>query len=109
MLAIGGMPPNLGAEYFDKDAWPQGLGIFDLTEMQWKSTYDADAAPYKTPKQIKDHIAANGTYPSSWNDDVIERWITGRGELVFSFTGNVLTIGSINDTAELNLAVVPGQ
>ena len=31
----------------------QGLGIFDMTRMEWSSGYNANAAPYKTPDVIK--------------------------------------------------------
>lgn len=51
MLTIG------GAEEFGNwqlaDPYPQGLGIFDMAELQWKDSYDADAAAYQTPQVIK--------------------------------------------------------
>jgi hypothetical protein len=75
MIVVGGIPPSILATYFTKDPWPQGLGIFDLTEMKWKDSYDADAAPYVTPQQIKDSIAANGMYPAQWDDPTLKKWI----------------------------------
>ncbi|KAL8946843.1 MAG: hypothetical protein Q9222_006819 [Ikaeria aurantiellina] len=32
-----------------KDPAKHGLQIFDLTEVQWTSQYDANAEPYKSP------------------------------------------------------------
>ena len=78
MIAVGGITPNIDESIETADPWPQGLGIFDLTEMAWKSSYDAAAGPYETPKQVKDYIAANGQYPQAWNNDLTEQWITGR-------------------------------
>lgn len=55
MLSIGGLDPNdanLGST--SKDPIAQGLQIFDLTEMRWTSGYDAGAAPYQSPKVVKD-------------------------------------------------------
>lgn len=43
MIAIGGTPPNLSLEYIEKDPWPQGIGIFDVSEMKWKDSYNPDA------------------------------------------------------------------
>ena len=50
VLSIGG---TAGLEWNDKDPAPQGLQLFDMTEMKWKDSYDADAAPYERPAAIK--------------------------------------------------------
>ena len=81
MVMIGWEPPGIHIEYWPTDPWPQGLGIVDLTDMQWKSSFDADAAPYETPKQVKDYIAKNGMYPQEWDNEVIKQWIIGRGRV----------------------------
>ena len=55
MLSIGGIDPNdanLGV--ISKDPIAQGLQVFDLTDMKWTSTYNAGAAPYQSPKVVKD-------------------------------------------------------
>ena len=46
--------------------------------MQWKQSYDADAAAYETPKIVKDGIAENGTYPKAWDDPVVAEWLIGK-------------------------------
>ncbi|KZL86431.1 kelch repeat protein [Colletotrichum incanum] len=51
MITVGGSnkfqtPP-------EKDPFPQGLGIFDITELQWKDEYDSTAAKYDSPQIIK--------------------------------------------------------
>ena len=53
-------------------------GIFDLTEMVWKDSYDANAAAYETPKIVKDGIAKNGIYPKKWDDPIIAQWLVGK-------------------------------
>ena len=56
MLSIGGLNPldvNNENSVFSTDPIPQGLQIFDLTEMTWSSKYDANAAPYITPQVVK--------------------------------------------------------
>jgi hypothetical protein len=50
VLSIGG---TIGLDWKDKDPAPQGLQVFDMTEMKWKESYDADAAPYERPAAIK--------------------------------------------------------
>jgi hypothetical protein len=64
--ALGGSP----------DPWEQGLGIFDLTQLAWKSSYDANAAPYTTPSAVKAANAKNGKYPAEWSSPIIESWFT---------------------------------
>jgi hypothetical protein len=75
MLVVGGFEADVGYGYNTKDAFPQGLGIFDLTDMQWKDQYDADAESYVTPKVIKEGIAMSGMYPQKWDNPLVESWI----------------------------------
>ncbi|GJC95003.1 kelch repeat protein [Colletotrichum higginsianum] len=37
----------------DPDTFPQGVGVFDLTDMTWKDEYNADASSYDSPEAIK--------------------------------------------------------
>lgn len=72
MLSIGGYSTtdnNLG--HLSTDRFRQGLGIFDLTALQWKSSYDATAAAYRTPDVIKAWYRANGTAPAHWDDPTL--------------------------------------
>jgi len=55
MLSIGGIDPNDANHVsISKDPIAQGLQVFDLTNMRWTSGYDAGAAPYQSPKVVKD-------------------------------------------------------
>lgn len=36
-----------------KDTFPKGLGVFDMTDLTWKDSYDAGAAEYDSPQVIK--------------------------------------------------------
>lgn len=63
MIVTGGL--NLASANFTDlisrpDVWTQGIGVFDMTAMQWKDHYDADAQPYMTPAAVKSWYAANG-------------------------------------------------
>lgn len=75
MLSIGGWSTtdnNLG--HLSTDRFLQGLGIFDLTAMQWSSSYDANAEPYQTPDVVKAWYAANGTSPTRWDDPAVQKF-----------------------------------
>jgi len=78
MIAVGGTIPGLDNYAQSADTWPQGLGIFDLTKMQWVDSYAADATPYRTPQLVRDGIAQNGTYPQTWDDPVVVEWLLGK-------------------------------
>ena len=56
------------------DPWAQGLGIFDLTEMQWKASYNATAEPYVTPDVVKTYYSKHGRYPATWTTPVVRDW-----------------------------------
>ncbi|KAI9766840.1 MAG: hypothetical protein M1839_004763 [Geoglossum umbratile] len=64
MLSIGGtnpqsdVPPNI---------WPNGLGVFDMTLLQWTNTYDATAKPYVQPDIVKQYYSKNARYPATWD------------------------------------------
>ncbi len=48
MLSVGGTR----TDWRDKDPAPQGLLLFDMTEMKWKDSYDANAADYQRAADI---------------------------------------------------------
>ena len=56
MLSIGGIDPSDSyPESFNSgDPWPQGLGIFDMVELQWTGSYNAAALPYTPANAVKE-------------------------------------------------------
>ncbi len=58
------------------DPWLQGIGIFDLTAMEWKEEYDPAAPPYVTPDAVKSYYQRNGRGPASWSNGVVQAWFT---------------------------------
>lgn len=54
MLVVGGLDRKHFANEPTRDPWPQGLGLFDMTDLVWKTDYDAGAAGYETPQRVKD-------------------------------------------------------
>ena len=87
MVSVGGLvtdislqvtnegPESLGINSLP-DPWPQGLGIFDLTAMEWKEGYDSAASPYVTPDAVKAYYQRNGRGPASWSNGVVQAWFT---------------------------------
>ena len=57
MLVIGGRNPTNSSLYDQQDPWINGLGIFDMTALQWTSGYDAKASSYAQPDSIKTSIS----------------------------------------------------
>lgn len=73
MLIVGGLNfETVTLRQYDQDNFTQGLGVFDLNELAWSSSWKAEALPYKTPQMIKDYIAAHGNRPSQWNSSQLE-------------------------------------
>lgn len=64
-----------GIYWSNADPWPQGLGVFDLTEMVWADSYDPSAGPYVTPKVVKEYYLNNPRYPDSvLQDSTLRDW-----------------------------------
>ena len=86
MASVGGIVvySNTNQDTYDvsggvADPWQQGIGIFDMSEMQWKDSYDASAAPYVTPDIVKSYYQSNGRNPSSWTSPIVQSWFTKQG------------------------------
>jgi hypothetical protein len=79
MVVVGGKQPWLSDSHQVPDIWAQGIGIFDLSAMEWKDQYDAAAAPYVTPDVVKAWYNEHGRYPATWSNATVEVWFTGTG------------------------------
>lgn len=83
MISVGGIVvrSNSSSQIYDKthgdpDPWPQGLGVFDMTDMVWASEYNPSAGSYITPNIVKAYYKSNSEYPASWSDSTIKSWFT---------------------------------
>ncbi|KAK8248308.1 hypothetical protein HDK77DRAFT_224807 [Phyllosticta capitalensis] len=56
MVVVGGYDLSKGGNtsLTDSDPWLNGLGVFDLTDLKWKSSYNASASAYDSPQMVKD-------------------------------------------------------
>ncbi|GJC84223.1 kelch repeat-containing protein ARB_01230 [Colletotrichum liriopes] len=68
MITVGGRSTPQGSP--GKDPFPQGLGIFDITELQWKDEYDSQAAKYDSPEIIKTWYKEGGLATVSYDAEV---------------------------------------
>ena len=82
MVVVGGITATIdsGLDNAPPDPWSKGLGIFDLTAMEWKTEYNADAASYVTPQVVKSWYQQHGDYPASWSDNEVSSWFVKKGE-----------------------------
>ena len=71
-------PWSAGGMGMSVDPFKHGIGIFDLSTMEWRDEYDPDAEPYVTPDAVK---AMNGQspYPSEWSDTSVQSWFVQKG------------------------------
>lgn len=58
-MSIGGWDnpessENVWADAIVPDPFLQGIGVFDMTNLVWKDSYDPNATSYKSPKIVKD-------------------------------------------------------
>lgn len=114
MILIGGVDPrNQTFELEDgdygndpKDPWAQGIGVFDMTALEFKASYQAKAEAYQPaeaireyykfefvapdPKLITDLLTLNRSnkYPTSWTSSAVQELIQGKSNQNASNTTN---------------------
>ncbi|KAK3504040.1 hypothetical protein B0T13DRAFT_523020 [Neurospora crassa] len=73
MLVVGGLGKNWS--FWDQDPFPQGLGIFDLTDLAWSKDgkYDANAEDYRTPTLVEEWYQDKNLSALSWSSDEVKR------------------------------------
>ncbi|KAF2137450.1 uncharacterized protein K452DRAFT_312275 [Aplosporella prunicola CBS 121167] len=55
----------------EQDPWDHELGIFDLTAMEWKDRYNATAAAYESPKEVKSWYADAKNPEPNWTSETV--------------------------------------
>jgi hypothetical protein len=93
MLSIGGTQES------NKDEpWANGLGIFDMTKLDWTNTYDAAAPAYERPILVSQFYANNSRYPIEWGDPELESIFTSpNGTATTNVSGSSSNDNSISN------------
>ena len=91
MAVVGGNTvypgtPYGGLNYFgdSPDPFEHGIGIWDLSLMQWRDNYDPDAEAYVTPDVVKTRNDQS-PYPSQWTEPIIETWFGKKGKRIIVY------------------------
>ena len=60
MVSIGGHNPvdNIDVSPNQTDPFPQGLGLFDMVDLKWVTSYNATKGPYQAPRAVKEYYAS---------------------------------------------------
>ncbi|KAK0723587.1 hypothetical protein B0T26DRAFT_643998 [Lasiosphaeria miniovina] len=86
LLVVGGANYNIpSGRWQDPDPFPQGLGLFDMTDLTWskEGQYKADAEPYQSPNAVKDWYSKTDLSTLSWSSsEVKELFVTASGAVV---------------------------
>ncbi|KAF4926614.1 Kelch repeat-containing protein [Colletotrichum viniferum] len=67
MLSVGGTDGKTA--WSGADPWPNGLGMFDMTDWEWKTDYDAEAKDYETANTIRDW----GLTSVAWSSETVQK------------------------------------
>ncbi|KAH6856878.1 hypothetical protein B0I37DRAFT_85929 [Chaetomium sp. MPI-CAGE-AT-0009] len=68
VLSIGGSDGSQS----EADPAPQGLLLFDMTTLEWKDSYDANAAAYERSKTIQDWYSDNTLDKIDWSSPELQ-------------------------------------
>ncbi|KAL8294662.1 hypothetical protein RB597_007729 [Gaeumannomyces tritici] len=68
MISVGGLGrlDESPDHWTTKDPWRQGVGVFDMTELQWRGGYDVNAAKYRSPQVVVDWYKAGNANKIVW-------------------------------------------
>lgn len=67
MIVMGGINGWYIVDVNETDPWTNGLNVFDLNNMAWRSDFNPQAPAYSTPEVITNHIRDSGPLPESWD------------------------------------------
>ncbi|KAH8898063.1 hypothetical protein GQ53DRAFT_678017 [Thozetella sp. PMI_491] len=73
MISIGGLN---GGVWLDTDTWRQGIGVLDMTALEWISGYDAGAAKYTYPDVVKAWYDDGGLSKVFWSSNASQTVFT---------------------------------
>lgn len=106
VLVVGGQNNNNNTyRWSNPDPWKQGLGIFDLTAMEWSDGYDADAPAYESPQVVKDWYDGESYAEPDWSSDTVKALFSRTSTETSSGTSSA----SPSSTAPLSPAGFVGQ
>lgn len=92
MVVIGGLNPtsrNASMTRTTPDVWTNGIGVFDLSAMQWTDRYNANADNYITPAAVKSWYRQNGQFPSKWDDPRVKAYFVKDREVPARIMSNI--------------------
>ncbi|EJT74120.1 hypothetical protein GGTG_07968 [Gaeumannomyces tritici R3-111a-1] len=75
MISVGGAACSVGfpKSLTEPDPWRQALGVYDMTDLEWKAGFDGTRPAYRTPQVVKDWYAQGGQRAVSWSSDAMQR------------------------------------
>lgn len=78
MITIGGLGgASTDVDGFNvTDSFPQSLGIFDLTQMEWTVSFSHDAPPYERSDPVQALYIENNPFPLSWSSPALQALFT---------------------------------
>lgn len=80
---------DTSTQFQDTDPWTQGLGVFDMTTLKWKDSYDADAPEYESPQQIQEWYSSTKPTDVKWASDDLKALFQVEGSSWFSENGQI--------------------
>jgi hypothetical protein len=84
MISFGGLDPSDGSLSSSDDPFPNGIGIFDMTTMQWTTNFDPNTK-YQAPDVVNNYYYSNSTGPSNWASSDLKNLFVNSN---IKFTGN---------------------
>jgi len=85
------------------DPWTYGIGILDMTELEWRDSYNPDTAAYDSPKVVKEWYEAGYLQSMNWDNEELRQLMMNQSNAVPSPAANKL-----ENKSDSNAAIVGG-
>ncbi|KAI9163940.1 Kelch repeat-containing protein [Paramyrothecium foliicola] len=72
IIVSGGVAGDETQDWDSDDPWPNALGVFDLSALEWSSSFDPSAEDYELPQIIQDWYNDGGVKAVDWSTDSVK-------------------------------------
>lgn len=81
MISVGGLEDD---DWKTKDPWTQGVGILDMSELTWRTSFEPNLPAYDSPDVIKTWYADGGLAKVQWQNDILKALFKAAGPVALT-------------------------
>jgi hypothetical protein len=100
LISLFGLDPRTRSSPGARDQFTNGIGVFDINQLEWSDKYDPNAGDYKTPGLVADYYYNTATGPANWSSPALKS--------LFDSSSSIKYTGPISGRTNTSNAPAPG-